>query len=88
MKDESKRGHVGTVTWGHGAHIRGLEAQRLGCSERCTGSKGAAWGDRMIGFGYMTTGNIPVSGFPLYDLTLAVVRKGLTEGEGRVIGMI
>ena len=30
MKDESKRGHVGTVTWGHGAHIRGLEAQRIG----------------------------------------------------------
>ena len=52
------------------------------------GSKGAAWGDRMIGCGYMTTGNIPVSGFPLYDLTLAVVRKGLTEGEGGVIGMI
>jgi hypothetical protein len=30
MKDERKRGHVDTVTWGHGAHIRGMEAQRLG----------------------------------------------------------
>ena len=49
MKDERKRGHVGTVTWGHGAHIRGPETRLIG-EMQC--SKGAAWGDRMIGWGH------------------------------------
>ena len=46
MKDESKRGHVGTVTWGHGAHIRGLEAQRLrgSVAQRDAGLKGGSMG--------------------------------------------
>ena len=29
MKDERKRGHVGTVIWGHGEGIRGPEAQLI-----------------------------------------------------------
>ena len=44
MKDERKRGHVGTVTWGHGAHIKGVRRLRGSVEQRDTGLKGGSMG--------------------------------------------